>query len=552
MQKQSRLLVFFALIFVVVLMTAACGESGDVPGADGGLDATPLPVAKAGNEVVAEGEVVPIRSVELKFEQAGTIEEVLVDEGSIVETDEPMARLDTRDLALAVEDAKANLAQAQADYDSLMEGATPEEIAAAEANVRQHEAEVARSQGDYARTAGTVTNSDIAAARAKVEQYREELARLEAGPKPTEIQESQATVDQAIANLQDTRNRLSIAKTKAYHNMEVTANRLRDAQDYYSSLYWDNREKHSNWDSPDANIDQNLREKEDQALRSVQTAEKEVENARLAYEEAQKAEIDGIAEAEAGVREAQARHEELLDGVDADEIAASRARLAQAEAELAKLVGQQRAGDLASASASIESAQSSLENARATLDNLTADPQSYELDRSLSLVRQREVALEKAELNLEKATLNAPFEGTVVEVNPESGEWFNTADVAFVLADFSEWEIETTDLDELEIVNVQVGDLARISFDALPGLELPGKVKSIQNMGKNYQGDIVYKVTIEPEQWDERLKWKMTATVAIESEDMDNEADADADADANGDAAEEETDTTATPDEAAE
>jgi HlyD family secretion protein len=35
-------------------------------------------------------------------------------------------------------------------------------------------------------------------------------------------------------------------------------------------------------------------------------------------------------------------------------------------------------------------------------------------------------------------------------------------------------------------------------------------------LGKNYQGDIVYKVTITPDQWDERLRWKMTATVSIE------------------------------------
>jgi len=63
---------------------------------------------------------------------------------------------------------------------------------------------------------------------------------------------------------------------------------------------------------------------------------------------------------------------------------------------------------------------------------------------------------------------------------------------------------------------VQEGNLVRISFDALPDLELPGRVVSIQGIGKNYQGDIVYEVTISPDQWDSRLRWKMTATVAIE------------------------------------
>jgi hypothetical protein len=83
------------------------------------------------------------------------------------------------------------------------------------------------------------------------------------------------------------------------------------------------------------------------------------------------------------------------------------------------------------------------------------------------------------------------------------------------MADFSAWQIETTDLDELAVVNIDIGSLVTISFDALPDLEIPGKVVDIQNYGKNYQGDIVYKVTIKPDQWDDRLRWNMTATVSI-------------------------------------
>lgn len=523
MQKQGITILAFALLSLAAFAITGCTGSG---GADSQAtaDATTLPVAKAGNEVVAEGEVVPVKSVELKFEQAGTVADVLVDEGSSVKKGDPLVRLDTRDLALAVEEAQASLAQSQADHDQLLEGATPEEIAAAEAQVKQAEAEIARAQGEYSRSRGDVTNSDIEAAQAQVEQYREELARLEAGPKPDEIQESQAQVDQTIVNLNDTRNKLSAAKSQAYHSMEIAANNLRDAQQNYSSLYWQNRERYNDWDSPDARIDQNVREQEDQALRSVQTAEKEVENARLAYESAQKAEVQGVADAEARVREAKARHQQLLDGSDADEIAASRARLAQAEASLTKLQGEQRAGTLTSAAASVSSAQSGMEQAQANLENLTADPQTYELDKSLATIQQREVSLKQAQLNLEKATLTAPFAGTVVEVNPDEGEWFSSSDTAVILADISSWEIETTDLDELEIVNVHIGGLVRITFDAIPELELPGKVKSIQNIGKNYQGDMVYKVTVTPEQWDDRLKWNMTATVAIESTDPDSTA----------------------------
>jgi HlyD family secretion protein len=84
------------------------------------------------------------------------------------------------------------------------------------------------------------------------------------------------------------------------------------------------------------------------------------------------------------------------------------------------------------------------------------------------------------------------------------------------LADVSNWQIETDDLTELSIVRVSVGDAVAITFDAIPDLELAGKVVRIKSFGENKQGDITYTVIIQPNQQDERLRWNMTASVAIE------------------------------------
>jgi HlyD family secretion protein len=79
------------------------------------------------------------------------------------------------------------------------------------------------------------------------------------------------------------------------------------------------------------------------------------------------------------------------------------------------------------------------------------------------------------------------------------------------------WQIETSDLTELNIVKVKPGDQVTITFDALPGFELPGTVTQIEGFGQNRQGDIVYSVTVQPDRQDPRLKWNMTASVSIDA-----------------------------------
>jgi HlyD family secretion protein len=84
-----------------------------------------------------------------------------------------------------------------------------------------------------------------------------------------------------------------------------------------------------------------------------------------------------------------------------------------------------------------------------------------------------------------------------------------------VLANSTDWQVETTDLTELNINNIHQNDAVKVTFDALPGLELTGKVLRIQSLGQNKQGDITYKVTIQLDKQDERLRWNMTALVAF-------------------------------------
>jgi len=121
----------------------------------------------------------------------------------------------------------------------------------------------------------------------------------------------------------------------------------------------------------------------------------------------------------------------------------------------------------------------------------------------------------QAQYDLDQATLTAPFAGVVATMDLTVGQLMTPALPAVVIADMQVWHVETEDLTELQVVNVHVGDAVSVSFDAIPDLVLPGTVRSINQFGRNRQGDIVYTVAIDLAKSDPQLRWNMTATIKV-------------------------------------
>lgn len=124
--------------------------------------------------------------------------------------------------------------------------------------------------------------------------------------------------------------------------------------------------------------------------------------------------------------------------------------------------------------------------------------------------------LSETERLLDKTELTAPIDGTVAFLDVKNGEHAGIGAVLVRIADESAWEIRSDDLTELVVAKVKVGAAVTLTFDGLPGVEIPGKVKFIRPFGEKKRGDITYTVTIAPERWDDRLRWNMTAQIAIE------------------------------------
>lgn len=166
--------------------------------------------------------------------------------------------------------------------------------------------------------------------------------------------------------------------------------------------------------------------------------------------------------------------------------------------------------------AQVQQALAAVQNAKSQLARL--QPTADDLAGAQAGVNAAQAARDLIAEQIKDAKLVAPFAGVVTMTDAKVGEYVTPGVPVVRIADTSAWQVETTDLTELNVVNIREGDAVTVGFDALPGLELPGKVARITGYGESKQGDIVYTVTIALDKYDERLRWNMTAKVSTAPE----------------------------------
>jgi len=136
-----------------------------------------------------------------------------------------------------------------------------------------------------------------------------------------------------------------------------------------------------------------------------------------------------------------------------------------------------------------------------------------EMEASLQAAQAK---LDAATHELTQGTLLAPFDGAVVDINIEPGEFAQSGQMVIILADTAHMQIETTDLSERDVAAVQVGQTANVHIEALD-VTITGKVMKVSPMSETVGGDVVYPVTIELDEQPEGLLWGMTAEVEIQA-----------------------------------
>jgi HlyD family secretion protein len=183
------------------------------------------------------------------------------------------------------------------------------------------------------------------------------------------------------------------------------------------------------------------------------------------------------------------------------------------------------------ASDKLQSAQENLDEAVRKLESITRERDSvraaleaaigaeaeakYQYELTTDGPNKDELEIAKAQLDAAKETLRnfeltAPFDGTVASVNVNVGDQIGPEIPAIGVADFSQWIVETTDVTELEVVKLKIGQTATMVPDALPNVVITGKIDSISQSFVQQGGDIDYKVRITVDKVDPLIRWGMT------------------------------------------
>jgi multidrug resistance efflux pump len=217
--------------------------------------------------------------------------------------------------------------------------------------------------------------------------------------------------------------------------------------------------------------------------------------------------------------------------------AAFQSKLAQAQKAYDSAVRQYNAlkgtannFDITQAEANYNTAHTRLEQAQETYTDLEVgpDPDDVSLAKARIEAAQARIAtaegrVTSAEANikaalssLENLDLTAPFDGELVKLDLLVGEQVVPGSSIAVLADFSQWYVETDNLTEIEVVEIGENQPVKIVPDALPEVELSGTVEIIDDVFEEKRGDITYTTRILVENFDPRLRWGMTVVVTFE------------------------------------
>ena len=193
---------------LALLAAAACGDGKE-------------------EDVIAASGHVEATEVRLSSKVAGHVEAISVQEGDRVAAGQEIARIDTTDARLALEAARADRAQADAQRRLQVAGSRKEDIAEAEAQAERARADLRGAGEDLDRMerllasgSGTDkarddarTRRDIAAAT--LEAALERLRKLRAGSRPEEIDAAVARVAAADARIAQLEQQIADAVVKS-------------------------------------------------------------------------------------------------------------------------------------------------------------------------------------------------------------------------------------------------------------------------------------------------------------------------------------------------
>ena len=165
----------------------------------------------------------------------------------------------------------------------------------------------------------------------------------------------------------------------------------------------------------------------------------------------------------------------------------------------------------------LESAQTTYNKAVQDMQDLQDGPKASDLNLVQARIDAAQAQIDAAQAMIDQLSIIAPFDGTIIKINYQENEFINAGAPLIILADTSAWKVETDDLTEYDVVNIQVGQLVTLEPEADATQILNGTVEKISQISELKEGDQTYTTTIlingVP---NESLRWGMSINVIFE------------------------------------
>ena len=446
----------------------------------------------------------------------GNIAQVLMKENQPVEAGQLLVILDDSTFRADVDQARANLASAQAGAQgaginvALTQETGSAQVLQAEGLVSQAESGIAGANADVARSEAGIANAKATAksAQANVGNAQAAVTAAIANKKryADAVTSAQAQVDTAKAGVRAAQAAVDAAQA-AYNKAARDATR-------YASLV-----------SQGAISEQTA----DQANAAAATARAQLESARQQVAQAQAV----VAQKQADLNAAR----QQLDWSDAEisqsraQLAATREQAAAASAGIRQSIAQYNASQQ-----SVRQAQARKEQALGQLNQARTVPQQVGVSRSNHLtanakILQAQAALESAQIALRRTRIYAPVKGRISKKTAEIGQQVAVGQqLMTIIPDKDLWVVGN--FKETDLKDVRPGERAEVEVDTFPGRRFTGRVDSISagtgatfsllppdnatgNFTKVVQR-VPVKVTFDPGQKDlDRLRAGLSATIII-------------------------------------
>ncbi len=303
--------------------------------------------------------------------------------------------------------------------------------------------------------------AELDQARAGLAAAEAELSRLEVGTPPEQLEQIKARMDEAQASVAGARRNVGFVG-------EIFAER-----------------------TPDDMEIERINTEFEQAIRQLEIAEKEKEQAELAHEDA----VDNYERmaslyARGGISER--TYEEVSRGKKQTRIAleAAEAGVSQAESVLKGTeVLKEMTGDLyefraeeeqmvSQARTQYEAAEAALKGAKAALAEAERGPTREEIEAARARTEEARARAELASTIYDDIEIKAPADGIIAQVEIEEGELAGPEMSVFYLVNLDMMQA-AANINETHISKIAVGDKAPVTVFGLPAEEFTGLISTI-------------------------------------------------------------------------